>query len=216
MWPTLGNSILFRTWELKQWCWVSSSSDLGTQPLHFSSVQLLSHVWLFATLWTAACQASLSIANSRSLLKLISVESVMPSNNLLCPRGFPGKSTRVGCYFLLQGIFLTQGLNHVFCTGKQVLYHWATITISNQDKLAVFLLLQQEKRVTRKRKWNGQKMRWGPDIIPKIYCNLALISSDSTKTVEKQNSYQDGWWAQFEEFTANRWDTFLQKKAHFT
>ena len=51
------------------------------------SVQLLSHVRLFATLWIAACQASLSIANSRSLPKLKSIESVMPSNHLIlcCP-----------------------------------------------------------------------------------------------------------------------------------
>ena len=51
------------------------------------SVQLLSCVRLFATLWTAAHQASLSIANSQSLLKLMSIESVMPSNHLIlcCP-----------------------------------------------------------------------------------------------------------------------------------
>ena len=49
----------------------------------FSSVQSLSHVWFFATPWTAACQASLSITNSRSLLKLVSIESVMPSNYLI-------------------------------------------------------------------------------------------------------------------------------------
>ena len=57
----------------------------------FSSVQSLSCVWLFATPWTAACQASLSITNSQSLLKLLSIESVMPSNHLiLCyPLLFP-------------------------------------------------------------------------------------------------------------------------------
>ena len=49
----------------------------------FSSVQLLSHVLLFATPWTAACQASLSITNSQSLLKLMFIESVMPSNCLI-------------------------------------------------------------------------------------------------------------------------------------
>ena len=50
-----------------------------------SSVQLLSHVWLFATPWTAAHQTSLSITNSRNLLKLISIELVMPSNHfILC------------------------------------------------------------------------------------------------------------------------------------
>ena len=48
-----------------------------------SSIQLLSHVWLFVTPWTAACQASLSITNSWSLLKLMSIELVMPSNHLI-------------------------------------------------------------------------------------------------------------------------------------
>ena len=47
-----------------------------------SSVQLLSYVWLFAILWTAACQASLSMTNSRRFLKLMSLGSVMPSNYL--------------------------------------------------------------------------------------------------------------------------------------
>ena len=49
----------------------------------FNSVQSLSHVRLFATPWTAACQASLSITNSQSLLKLMSIESVVPSNHLI-------------------------------------------------------------------------------------------------------------------------------------
>ena len=51
-----------------------------------SSVQLLSHVWL-CNLWTTACQASLTITNSQSLLKLMSIELVMPSNYLIlcCP-----------------------------------------------------------------------------------------------------------------------------------
>ena len=48
-----------------------------------SSVQSLSHVQLFVTLWTAGCQASPSITNSQSLLKLMSSESVMPSNHLI-------------------------------------------------------------------------------------------------------------------------------------
>ena len=48
-----------------------------------SSVQLLSRIRLFATPWTAACQASLSITNSWSLLKLMSIESVKPSNHLI-------------------------------------------------------------------------------------------------------------------------------------
>ena len=48
----------------------------------FSSVELLSCVRLFATPWTVAHQASISVTNSRSLLKLMSIESVMPSNHL--------------------------------------------------------------------------------------------------------------------------------------
>ena len=50
------------------------------------SVQSFSHVWLFVTPWPAACQASLSITNSRSLPKLMSIELVVPSNHFtLCP-----------------------------------------------------------------------------------------------------------------------------------
>ena len=71
------------------WSWgVSSQSqrEEGTHPKSFNSVQPLSHVWLFVTPWTAAHQASLSITNSQRLLKLMSIESVMPSNHLiLCP-----------------------------------------------------------------------------------------------------------------------------------
>ena len=52
----------------------------------FSSVHSLSRVRLFATPWTAARQASLSITNSQSLLKLMSIESVMPSNHLILCR----------------------------------------------------------------------------------------------------------------------------------
>ena len=51
--------------------------------IQYSSVQSLSRVQLFATSWIAARQASLSITNSRSLLKLMSIESVMPSSHLI-------------------------------------------------------------------------------------------------------------------------------------
>ena len=68
----------------------------GRVKVRVSSVQMLSHVRLLATPWAAACQASLSITNSRSLLKLMSIESVMPSNHftlcrplLLLPSIFP-------------------------------------------------------------------------------------------------------------------------------
>ena len=54
--------------------------------IQFSSVQSLSHVWLFATPWIAVCLASLSITSSQSLLKLMSIESVMPSSHLILCR----------------------------------------------------------------------------------------------------------------------------------
>ena len=56
---------------------------ISTSVMQISSVQSLSRVRLFATPWTAARQASLSITNSWSLLKLMSIESVMPSNHLI-------------------------------------------------------------------------------------------------------------------------------------
>ena len=57
----------------------------------FSSIQLLSHVQLFSTPWTAAHQASLSITNSRSSPRSMSIESMMPSNHLIlcCPLLLP-------------------------------------------------------------------------------------------------------------------------------
>ena len=58
----------------------SVCQELG---VYISSIQLLSHVWLFVTPWTAACQASLSTSKSWSLLKLMSIMSVMPSNHLI-------------------------------------------------------------------------------------------------------------------------------------
>ena len=65
--------------KLKKLSWMDGREQIGL----FSSVQLLSHVRLFVTLWIAACQASLSITNSRSSFKLMSIESVMPSSHLI-------------------------------------------------------------------------------------------------------------------------------------
>ena len=65
----------------------------------FSSVQLLSGVQLFANPWIAACQASLSITNSASWLKLMSIKSVMPSSHLIhvipfsCPQSLPASGS---------------------------------------------------------------------------------------------------------------------------
>ena len=76
----------------------------------FSSIQSLSRVWLFASPWTALLQASLSITNSRSLLKLMSIELVMPSNHLILGRPlllpssiFPGIWVFMSQFFISGG-----------------------------------------------------------------------------------------------------------------
>ena len=70
---------------------VGYNTDNYKRIISVQSVQFISHVWLFVTPWTAAHQASLSITNSRSLPKLISIESVMWSNHfiLCCPLLLP-------------------------------------------------------------------------------------------------------------------------------
>ena len=75
----------------KQWWSSINGSTLIPALYDFSSVQLLSHSRLFATSWTAARQTSLSMTNSWSLLKVMSIESVMPSNHLIlcCPLLLP-------------------------------------------------------------------------------------------------------------------------------
>ena len=75
---------LFYTWYCKFLCYCLHMSPLFPLLLPpCSSVQSVSRVRLFVTLWTAARQASLSITNSQSLLKLMSIEFVMPSNHLI-------------------------------------------------------------------------------------------------------------------------------------
>ena len=77
------------------------------QARDISSVQSLSRVQLFANPWTTACQASLSITNSQSLLKLMSIESVMPSNHLIlyssCLQSFPASRSFQVSQFLTSG-----------------------------------------------------------------------------------------------------------------
>ena len=68
--------------HLRHWLWLNNVRII----CDVSSVQLLSRVQPFATPWTAACQASLFITTSQCLLKLMSVESVMPPNHLILCR----------------------------------------------------------------------------------------------------------------------------------
>ena len=81
-------------------CATVNCSTPGFLVLHYLPVQSLSPVLLFATPWTGAHQASLSITNSRSLLKLMSIKSMMPSSHLLlfvpfssCPQSFPASGS---------------------------------------------------------------------------------------------------------------------------
>ena len=71
------------------WCLTPGLGSCShcSRTVSLSSVQSLSHVWLFATPWTAAHQVSLAITNSRNLLKLMSIRLVMPSNHVIlcCP-----------------------------------------------------------------------------------------------------------------------------------
>ena len=86
---TWGEGVLMSKNQLWRFCSIMEvfkGGIIGGGGHLFSWVQLLSHVWLFVTPWTAACQASLSITNSWSLLKLMSIESVTPSNHLILCR----------------------------------------------------------------------------------------------------------------------------------
>jgi len=80
-------SVLHIRWP-KYWSFSFNISPSNEYPGLYSSVQSLSCVWLFATSWIAARQASLSITNSQSSLKLTSIESVMPSSHLILCRPF--------------------------------------------------------------------------------------------------------------------------------
>ena len=92
-------------------CRFSWPNFLSFRASYISSIQLLSHFQLFATPWTATHQASLSITNSCSLLKLMSIKSVMPSNHLIlvvptssCLQSFPASgSFHVSQFFALGG-----------------------------------------------------------------------------------------------------------------
>ena len=99
MWPSTWNWFSSSALLLNSWTFYLPITDKWTLALHityaiglckisvqFSSVQSLSHVQLFATPWITARQASLSVTNSQSSLRLMSIESVMPSSHLILRR----------------------------------------------------------------------------------------------------------------------------------
>ena len=89
----------------------STSLQQSSHSIIFSSVQLLSYVLLFVTPCTATCQAFLSITNSSSLLKLMSIELVMPSNYLILCNLFSSsfQSFTVSGSFLMSHFFSSDG-----------------------------------------------------------------------------------------------------------
>ena len=94
----------------------------------FSSIQLLSRVQLFVTPWTAARQVCLSITNSQSLLKLMSIESVMPSNHLIlyCPL------LLLPSIFHSIRVFLNESALRIRCQVAKVLEFQLSISASNE------------------------------------------------------------------------------------
>ena len=111
------------------------------------SVQSLSHVWLFATTWTVAHQASLPITNYWSMLKLMSIKSVMPSNHLilchpllLLPSIFP----RIRVFFPVSHLFTSHGQNIGVSTSASVL----SMTIQDWSPLGLTGLISLSSRVS--------------------------------------------------------------------
>ena len=107
---------------------------------HLSSVQLLSHVWLFVTRWTATRQASLSITNFQSLLELISIELVMPSNHLiLCSPFFLLSTSPASGSFPISQFFTLGSQNIGVSASASVLamnfqdwFHWCPSILKDQ------------------------------------------------------------------------------------
>ena len=83
------------------------------------------------------CLLSCSVVSSS-----LQLHGLQPAK-LLCPWNFAGKNMGVGCHFLLQEIFLIQGLSHVSCIGRWIFYHWSHLNLS----LLLLLLLSHFSRV---------------------------------------------------------------------
>ena len=110
VWPFKCNFTLVCNFSFSFFQWFGSQPNKSFFCM-FSSVQLLSCVRLFVTPWTAAHQASLSITHSQSLLKLMFIESVMPSNHLIlchslssCPQSYPASGS-----FQMSQLFISGG-----------------------------------------------------------------------------------------------------------
>ena len=112
-------------------------------------VQLLSRIQLFATPWTAPCQASLSFTISRCLLKLMSTESVLSSNHLIlsrplffsCPQSFPGARSFPRSILASRTPWTVQYLNTI----KTILRIWAAYRLGHKSGL--FLCFNEKRQL---------------------------------------------------------------------
>ena len=123
---------LFNLKGFKKW----SDILLREKEVGLTSVQTLSCVWIFATPWAAARQASLSITNSRSLLKLMSIESVMPSSHLilyrplLLPSIFPFQNRQINWWiWKVKKAYGKWTPRKVGCKAQVILRHWTAFEI---------------------------------------------------------------------------------------
>ena len=132
-----------------------------------TSVQSLSRVWLFVTPWTVACQASLSITNSWSLLKFMSIKQVIPSNHfILC------------CPLLLLKAYQS---NLITPLGFHIVYGCFCTTV------AEFGLSTKQKLFT------GSHQIYIIKALPTLHCTFLIYSSLSTvgsKSLEKKGQSQ--------------------------
>ena len=137
--------LILRKTDVQRWQFFSNSSVVFV-------VQSLSGVWLLATPWTAACQTSLSFTTSWSLLKLMSIALMMPSNHLiLChpflflPSNFPSIRVFSSCFLLSKGcqrILIPVYLNFFNQSpAAQYLRYFVSFRISKKTTLNKLLLL---------------------------------------------------------------------------
>ena len=149
--------------------------------IKFNSVQSLSRVWLFAAPWTAECQASLSITNSQSLPKPMSIESVMPSNHLSsvtpfsCPQSFPAAGS-----FQMSQLFTSGGQSTRDSASASVL------PMNIQDLFPSLFTLMHWRR-----KWQPTPVFLPGESQSLVGCCLwGRTESDTTEATQQQQQQQ--------------------------
>ena len=153
---------------------------------------MLSHVWLFVTPWTAAHQASLSITNSRSLPKLMSIESVMPSNHLMLCRSL----LLLLSVFPSIRVFSNEGGEKTFLLPSQVWFlgncelNWQKSYISSLMLIFLHDLETSQKRSEKPKKHLDLGTTW----LPMAPWYRILLRMQETQEIRVQSlSREDPW-----------------------